>query len=127
MYVTPEKFIRKNNFMENQQGKTNRSEHSKKTDIFSLKNGRANLDFLNHKLSNKLGSNSQSYNQTTRLTFDKSKPTNYTQRESTKNLPIKPNYKNFFINKAREYTPPYEPFEIFPTWPKEEEIEVKIK
>ena len=34
------------------------------------------------------------------------------------------NYQNFKVKKGRDYIPPYEPFEIFPLWPEEEEVEV---
>ena len=72
--------------------------------------------------------NSISNNDTYLLTFKKGKPieqiipNNFlTPRQMNSIF----NYKDFIINKERDYTPPYEPFDIFPTWPKEEEIEVK--
>jgi hypothetical protein len=38
------------------------------------------------------------------------------------------NYKNFSTIKERDYSPPYEPFRIFPIWPNEDEVEVnKLK
>lgn len=41
------------------------------------------------------------------------------------NNPIIKN-ENFSIKKQRDYLPPYEPNEIFPEWPSEEEVEVKL-
>ena len=35
------------------------------------------------------------------------------------------NNENFMVKKGRDYEPPYEPFNLFPPWPKKEEIEVK--
>ena len=34
------------------------------------------------------------------------------------------NYENFVVKKLRDYTPPYEPYQIFPEWPLEDEIKV---
>ncbi len=34
------------------------------------------------------------------------------------------NYEDFTIKKSRDYIPPFEPFDIFPEWPSEEEVEV---
>ena len=34
------------------------------------------------------------------------------------------NTDNFIVKKQRDYKPPYEPYELFPEWPLEEEIEV---
>ena len=34
------------------------------------------------------------------------------------------NYESYMVKKGRDYVPSYEPFEIFPEWPPEEEVEV---
>ncbi len=36
------------------------------------------------------------------------------------------NYDNFKIKKERDYSPPYDPFDIFPEWPSEDEVQVLI-
>jgi len=37
------------------------------------------------------------------------------------------NYENFSIKKPRNYVPPYVPFEVFPEWPSEIDVEVGKK
>lgn len=49
-------------------------------------------------------------------------PPNFASNQRILNLIL--NDENFTIKKHRDYIPPYEPYDIFPEWPSEEEVEV---
>ena len=95
-YATPEKLYTSKNTMEIQQEdpaqENTNTKRSEVADTFSKNlHFNSNLEFLQYKLGKP-----QKSNQNTRLTAEKSKAMNYSQRESRQNPIVKQGYNSFF-------------------------------